>query len=74
MPSIAIKVFRDGQLSANMVALNTEQPQTATTNPFFLPLTNQVSSFKHTRNHCRRTAPACASLDDCTYDRSVICH
>ena len=54
VPSIAIKVFRDGELSANIVALNTQQPQTETTNPFFLPLTNQVNYSSHTRTqaHC----------------------
>ena len=44
VPSIAIKVFRDGEISANIVALNTQQPQRETSNPFFLPLTNQVNT------------------------------
>ena len=41
VPSIALKVFRDGRESANWLALNSEAPQTDSSNPFALPLTNQ---------------------------------
>ncbi len=40
VPSFALKFFLDGRESVNHVALNTEAPQTATTNPFALPFTN----------------------------------
>ena len=69
VPSIAIKVFRDGQLSANLVALNTQQPQTETSNPFFLPLTNQVRHpptlrrhTYHIAHHCGRSSHSTDSL------------
>lgn len=72
MPSIAIKVFRDGQLSANLVALNTQQPQTETSNPFFLPMTNQVSSMS-----ILRTAHPCPALAVPPFSSSTLlslCH
>ena len=40
-PSSPRQFYRDGALSSNVVALNSQAPQTESTNPFARPLTNQ---------------------------------